>query len=76
MVLVSGPRQSEKTTLARGLLSRRHRAQANRYLNWDDDESRTRILAREFAHDGMIVFDELHKFSRWRNFVKGLYNTL
>ncbi len=58
MVLVSGPRQSGKTTLARALLSRRHRAQADRYLNWDDDESRTRILAREFAHAGMIVFDE------------------
>jgi hypothetical protein len=75
MVLVSGPRQSGKTTLARALLSRRHRAQADRYLNWDDDESRTRILAREFAHAGMVVFDELHKFSRWRNFLKGLYDT-
>ena len=75
MVLVSGPRQSGKTTLARALLSRRHRALAGRYLNWDDDESRTRILRREFARQGMVVFDELHKFSRWRNFLKGLYDT-
>lgn len=75
MVLVSGPRQSGKTTLARAILSRRHRAQVGRYLNWDDDESRSRILGREFAHDGLIVFDELHKFSRWRNFLKGLYDS-
>lgn len=74
MVLVSGPRQSGKTTLARALLSKGHRSRADRYLNWDDDESRTRILAHEFAHAGMLVFDELHKFSRWRNYLKGLYD--
>jgi hypothetical protein len=74
MVLVSGPRQSGKTTMARAILSRRHRAFAGRYLNWDDDEARTRVLKREFPHDGLVVFDELHKFSRWRNFLKGLYD--
>ncbi len=75
MVLVSGPRQSGKTTLARTLLTRKYRSQGQRYLNWDDDEDRTRILAREFPRDGMMVFDELHKFSRWRNFLKGLYDS-
>ncbi len=74
MVLVSGPRQSGKTTMARAILSRRHRAFAGRYLNWDDDEARTRVLRREFPRDGLVVFDELHKFSRWRNFLKGLYD--
>lgn len=74
MVLVSGPRQSGKTTLARSILSRQHRAFASRYLNWDDDEARTRVLKREFPHDGLVVFDELHKFGRWRNFLKGLYD--
>jgi len=74
MVLVSGPRQSGKTTMARAILGRRHRAFAGRYLNWDDDEARTRVLRREFRRDGLVVFDELHKFSRWRNFLKGLYD--
>lgn len=75
MVLVSGPRQSGKTTVARALLGHQHRATASRYLNWDDDEARTRVLNREFPHEGLVVFDELHKYSRWRNFLKGLYDT-
>lgn len=74
MVLVSGPRQSGKTTLARAILDRRHPAAASRYLNWDDDESRTRIVAQQFPRDGLVVFDELHKYSRWRTVLKGLYD--
>jgi len=74
MVFVSGPRQSGKTTLARLLLRRAHASPSSRYLNWDDDEARTRILAREFPVEGMLVLDELHKFSRWRNYLKGLYD--
>ena len=74
MVLLSGPRQSGKTTLARAILRQQHRAHASRYLNWDDDEARTRVLRREFPHEGLVVFDELHKYSRWRNFLKGLYD--
>jgi predicted AAA+ superfamily ATPase len=74
MVLLSGPRQSGKTTLARDILRRQHRAYAARYLNWDDDEARTRVLRREFPYEGLVVFDELHKYGRWRNFLKGLYD--
>ena len=74
MVLLSGPRQSGKTTLARAILGQQHRSVASRYLNWDDDEGRTRVLKREFPHKGLLIFDELHKYSRWRNFLKGLYD--
>jgi hypothetical protein len=74
MVFLSGPRQSGKTTVARAILGQQHRAGASRYLNWDDDEARTRVLNREFPHEGLVVFDALHKYSRWRNFLKGLYD--
>lgn len=74
MVLLSGPRQSGKTTLARSLLASGARAAAERYLNWDDDEARTRILQGAFPRDGLVVFDELHKYTRWRNFIKGVFD--
>lgn len=74
MVFLSGPRQSGKTTLARAILAHAHRAHAGRYFNWDDDDARARILDREFPQRGLVVFDELHKYSRWRNLVKGLYD--
>jgi hypothetical protein len=74
MVLLSGPRQSGKTTLARSLLAGSVRVVDERYLNWDDDEARTRILQGAFPRDGLVVFDELHKYTRWRNFIKGVYD--
>jgi predicted AAA+ superfamily ATPase len=77
MVFLAGPRQCGKTTLAKTLLRKREGAEAyrTRYLNWDDDDDRARILAREFpGAPGMMILDEVHKFSRWRNILKGLYD--
>jgi hypothetical protein len=75
MVLLSGPRQVGKTTLALALLgttSARHPA----YLSWDDVQARPRILRGEMPGDApRIVLDEIHKFARWRNLVKGLWDT-
>lgn len=74
MVFLAGPRQCGKTTVAKALLSRT-RAPASHYFNWDDDDDRERVLRREWpAGSGLVVFDELHKFSRWRNLLKGLYD--
>lgn len=69
MVFVGGPRQVGKTTLARSL----PRAAAG-YLNWDVPEHRERILRRELPPAPLWIFDELHKYRRWRNFLKGLYD--
>ena len=70
MVFVSGPRQVGKTTLARSL----RRASAG-YLNWDSAEHRERILRRELPPGDLWVFDEIHKYRSWRNYLKGLYDT-
>jgi predicted AAA+ superfamily ATPase len=69
MVFVAGPRQVGKTTLARSLPG----AQAG-YLNWDVAEHRAQILAGELPATKLWVFDELHKYKRWRNYLKGVYD--
>ena len=69
MVFVAGPRQVGKTTLAR-MLPGTDRG----YLNWDVAEHRERILRRELPSSRLWVFDEIHKYRNWRNFLKGVYD--
>lgn len=70
MILLSGARQVGKTTLARSLPG----AVAG-YLNWDARDDRERILAQELPASDLWVFDEIHKYRHWRNYLKGLYDT-
>jgi uncharacterized protein len=69
MVFVAGPRQVGKTTLAKSLAG----ADAG-YLNWDVSEHRERILRRELPDAPFWIFDEIHKYRSWRNYLKGLYD--
>jgi predicted AAA+ superfamily ATPase len=69
MVFVAGPRQVGKTTLALGLPG----ARAG-YLNWDASEGRERILRGELPVSALWVLDEIHKYRRWRDYLKGLYD--
>lgn len=72
MVFIGGPRQCGKTTLAQSLL----KDHAGRYFNWDLDEDRDAILSKKWADaDRLLVFDELHKFARWKNWIKGVFDT-
>jgi len=69
MVFVAGPRQVGKTTLARSL-----DGAEKGYLNWDISEHRERILKRELPPSDLWIFDEIHKYRLWRNYLKGLYD--
>ena len=69
MVFVAGARQVGKTTLARMLPGARRG-----YLNWDVADDRERILRRELPPSELWVFDEVHKYRGWRNYLKGLYD--
>ena len=72
MVFISGPRQCGKTTLAKDII---HKV-PSLYLNWDDSEHRKRIIKRDWDQEQkIIVLDEIHKYSRWKNFLKGTYDT-
>src|SRR5262245_61441791 len=80
MVLLAGPRQVGKTTVCQTL-----DADA-RYLNWDDADDRRLILrgpkavaeALDLAHlrtkRPLVVFDELHKHRKWKQFLKGFFD--
>jgi len=79
MAFVSGPRQVGKTTTCREM--------GEVYLDWDNEDHRMLILegpAAVAAHAGVerlsqgpirIVFDELHKYKRWKQFLKGFFDT-
>ena len=69
MVFVSGPRQVGKTTMARALPGGK-----TGYLTWDDAEDRERILTQQLPSSTLWIFDELHKYRQWRNYLKGLYD--
>jgi uncharacterized protein len=78
MAFVSGPRQVGKTTTCRAI--------ATAYLNWDSINDRRIILRGPVAvaeSSGLeqlqetapvVVFDELHKDRKWKNFLKGFFD--
>ena len=71
MVLLGGPRQAGKTTLAQQILKQR----PGLYLNWDADEDRDIILNKKWEQsEQLLIFDELHKYKRWKNWIKGTFD--
>ena len=75
MVFLGGPRQVGKTTFAQSLLKNYVPAHPG-YLNWDDLLQREKILKGDWAkNQHLLIFDELHKYARWRNLIKGYYDT-
>lgn len=70
MVFIGGPRQIGKTTLAKTILGSNQAG----YLSWDIPEQREAILKRELPDTKMWVFDEIHKYKNWRNYLKGIYD--
>jgi uncharacterized protein len=75
MVFLGGPRQCGKTTFAKTLIAENWKNEQRRYLNWDFDSDRLQILRLELPFEsGLIVFDEIHKYLRWRNLLKGLFD--
>ena len=74
MVFVGGPRQVGKTTFALSFLPEPTEKHSG-YLNWDNVKVRHLLLKGELpAGESCIILDEIHKFARWRNLVKGFYD--
>lgn len=80
MAFVSGPRQVGKTTMAKRLLAD---VQQGRYFNWDDLNDQ-RMLAkdpyfyeksdREPNRRFLVVLDEIHKYRKWKSYLKGAFD--
>jgi uncharacterized protein len=71
MVLLGGPRQVGKTSLARSLLS-----SPSCEMNYDIPTQRQRILQRELPDTPIWFFDEIHKYRGWRNYLKGIVDEM
>ena len=78
--MISGPRQSGKTVLAKSIAST---LPASVYLNYDVPAHRARLAERPaFFEDvdhgpedrPLVVLDEIHKYRGWKNYLKGLYD--
>jgi predicted AAA+ superfamily ATPase len=76
MAFVGGPRQVGKTTMALGFLGEDADEQHPGYLNWDDPRMRPPMRRAELpVGEPVLVFDEIHKYARWRNLLKGIWDT-
>jgi uncharacterized protein len=76
MVFIGGPRQVGKTTFSLSLLPTSANETHPAYLNWDVPKTRPPLLEGELpANEPLIILDEIHKFARWRNLVKGIYDS-
>lgn len=76
MAFVGGPRQVGKTTLALSVVGKDADETHPAYFNWDDPRSAARLRRLELpADEPFLVLDEIHKYARWRNLVKGIYDT-
>lgn len=84
MVFLMGPRQVGKTTVS---LSSAEEWPEHHYFNWDNPTERLlfiegpNAIARQAELDVLreqppiLIFDEIHKFGKWKNFLKGFFDT-
>lgn len=69
IVIIAGPRQCGKTTLAKSLCDDFD------YLNYDSLDDRSDIIQRKWDRKKkLIIFDELHKMPKWKAWLKGIYD--
>lgn len=83
MIFLAGPRQVGKTTITKQIESYNP---DYFYLNWDDSSHRKLIIKGTEAVAAnvrlniitetkpVIVFDEIHKYKKWKQFLKGFFD--
>ena len=80
MIFLAGPHQSGKTTLSKLIAGS---FTNHLYWNWDIGEHRELFfenknfftnVVRKDASTPLIIFDEIHKYKDWKNYLKGVYD--
>jgi len=73
MVFIGGARQIGKTTLAKELIAPHFKEFA--YFNWDVRSDRKKIMDSEYPGSAeLLIFDEIHKYRKWKTLIKGEYD--
>jgi uncharacterized protein len=80
MIFISGPRQAGKTTFA---IDVAENFSNKLYFNWDIIENKKNLINNPFFFEELnriddtnplIIFDEIHKYNDWKNYLKGVYD--
>ncbi|MEA1969500.1 MAG: ATP-binding protein [Thermodesulfobacteriota bacterium] len=70
IILLTGPRQTGKTTLSKMLKNHFD------YFNFDNSNDRLSLQKKSWDRSKeLVIFDELHKLKNWKSWVKGIYDT-
>lgn len=70
IILISGPRQTGKTILSKQLCADYD------YFNYDSGEDRLSIAQKSWDRSKqLVIFDELHKMKKWKQWLKGIFDT-
>lgn len=70
MVVVTGPRQVGTTTLSKQILPR---FQNGQYLNWVAEDRVVPTSQSWRSNSRLLAFDEIHKMSLWKNWLKSVF---
>lgn len=80
MAFLSGPRQVGKTTLSQKMLENIGQGV---YFNWDVITDQKKLandpyffekISRDMQRPFLTILDEIHKYAKWKNYLKGAYD--
>jgi predicted AAA+ superfamily ATPase len=80
MIFIAGPRQAGKTTFAKAI----SKDFTNKlYFNWDTISDKKKLIANPYFFQELnrvdkttplVIFDEIHKYDNWKNYLKGVFD--
>ncbi len=80
MVFIAGPRQAGKTSLTKMIAEKFRNSY---YFNWDIIDEKRKLVENPSFYENMhlkddstplVIFDELHKFPDWKNYLKNVFD--